>query len=88
MSQVLSNDIKENKRRKIIARWHDESHLNHYIIDKKPLILQPTYIWANFDYTLLNMVYQNDIRIEMRYKDKYGGVDYLRGHTDEKLESK
>ena len=84
MAEVLSNDIKENKKRGIMARWHDESHLNHYIIDKNPLVMPPTYVWATFDYTLLDIL-QDDIRIEMRYKDDYGGTDWLRGHTDEKM---
>lgn len=84
MAEVLADEVKENKKRNVMARWHDESHLNHYILDKNPLVLPPSYTWANFDYTLLNIV-KDEIRIKMRDKDGYGGVEWLRGYTDEKL---
>jgi histo-blood group ABO system transferase len=44
MSNDLSNNIDIDYSKGIIAVWHDESHLNRYMIDNKPsLILDPGY---------------------------------------------
>jgi histo-blood group ABO system transferase len=39
MSKILSSRIDDDYNRGIIAVWHDESHLNRYLIDNKPTIL-------------------------------------------------
>lgn len=40
----LAKNIQEDKRKKIVAAWHDESHLNKYIIGRKDVkILSPAY---------------------------------------------
>jgi histo-blood group ABO system transferase len=44
MSHVLSNNIASDLQKGIIALWHDESHLNRYMIDNPPTkILDPSY---------------------------------------------
>lgn len=46
MSKILSERIQNDLSRKVVAIWHDESHLNRYMIDNKPtLILDPGYCY-------------------------------------------
>lgn len=60
-----------------MAVWHDESHLNRYILDKKPLVMDPRYIWTPFDHRYFDSI-KDDIKIMIRDKDQFGGVEYLR----------
>jgi histo-blood group ABO system transferase len=44
MSSILSERINEDMKRGIIAIWHDESHMNRYMIDHRPTkVLDPSY---------------------------------------------
>lgn len=44
MSKTLKYNIEEDLKRNIIAKWHDESQLNRYIINKPGIrILEPQY---------------------------------------------
>lgn len=46
MSHVLNDAIEEDLKKNVIARWHDESHLNRYIIDRKDCrLLSPEYCY-------------------------------------------
>lgn len=46
MSKILSKRINEDLKKNIIAKWHDESHLNRYIINKKNIrFLLPEYCY-------------------------------------------
>lgn len=46
MSRTLQENINEDLKNNVIARWHDESHLNRYIIGKDNLrILHPQYCY-------------------------------------------
>lgn len=43
LCRELQSAIKRDLQNGIIAAWHDESHLNKYIIEINPLILNPEY---------------------------------------------
>jgi hypothetical protein len=73
MSEELSKNIDEDINNNIIAVWHDESHLNKYIIDRNIKILNPSYGYPE-DWEL-----PFKPKIMIRDKTKYGGHDYLRG---------
>lgn len=46
-------NIMKDLDKNIIARWHDESHLNRYYIDHKPtVILSPSYCYPETGYAL------------------------------------
>ena len=46
MCATISSRINSDYERGVIAVWHDESHLNRYLIDNTPTkILDPTYCW-------------------------------------------
>ena len=46
MSRKLDYAIKEDWKKNVIARWHDESQLNHYIIGRDDVrVLQPQYCY-------------------------------------------
>ena len=84
MCKEIENSIRKDFQNGIIAIWHDESHLNKYMLDKNPLIIPPQYAipenWKYKGYTknrkglLLNKLHW-----------KYGGHSYLRGITDKKI---
>lgn len=46
MSRILKRNIEEDLKKNIIAKWHDESQLNRYIINKSCVrILSPEYCY-------------------------------------------
>ncbi len=46
MSHALNNAIDEDLKKNVIARWHDESQLNHYIINRTDVrVLGPEYCY-------------------------------------------
>lgn len=46
MTHTLNERICEDLKQGIIARWHDESHINHYIIGRKGIrIISPEYCY-------------------------------------------
>ena len=62
----------EDAKRGIIAVWHDESHLNKYILTKTPLILPDAYMWPE------ELGRRSDTRILVLDKRKWGGHSFLR----------
>lgn len=46
MSEVIANNVNKDLENSIIAIWHDESHMNRYMIDNPPsLELSPEYCY-------------------------------------------
>lgn len=45
MSETLRDRVNEDLKKGVIARWHDESHVNRYIIGKNVRILSPSYVY-------------------------------------------
>ena len=46
MSGWIRNRIDHDLARKVIARWHDESYVNRYLLDKNPKLLDETYAFV------------------------------------------
>lgn len=64
----------------VTAKWHDESHLNKYILNKNPLVLDPIYMWpTEFKYSLEHKKNKKEAKAILRNKNDYGGHAYLRG---------
>ena len=73
--KTLKNNIQKDFQKNITALWHDESHLNQYLLDKNPKILLPEYGYPEG----WNLPFNPKILI--RDKTKYGGHDFLRNLT-------
>merc|ERR1712093_476822 len=47
MSEVIADRVTKELEHDIIALWHDESHMNRYLIDNPPTVsLTPSYVFA------------------------------------------
>lgn len=72
MSTELAKNIEIDDNNGVIAKWHDESHVNHYIIDKKYTLLPYSYVYPE----VLNLPVE--INILMRNKERYADLGVLR----------
>lgn len=82
MCETLNERIKRDLAHDVIALWHDESHLNCYIIGRDDLkILSPYFTRGELEYWKTSS--------KLMFSDKthfrFGGHDYLRGQSDEKI---
>lgn len=72
----LINTLKDNTQadldRHIIAKWHDESQLNRYMLDKNPRILSPAYGYPE------GRKLPFEPKIIIRDKNNFGGHSFLR----------
>ena len=77
MCEELSRNIQIDLKNNIIALWHDESHLNKYIVDKNFLIMECNYLYPE---GFILPEYMDNIKILMLEKEnaKWGGRKYLR----------
>lgn len=64
--------VDKDLERNIIARWHDESHLNKYILNRKFKMLPPSYGFPENS----SIPYDNIITIAD--KNNFGGHNFLR----------
>ncbi|MDR2805601.1 MAG: hypothetical protein LBB85_08190 [Dysgonamonadaceae bacterium] len=76
MIKELSRRIQEDLSKNIIAKIHDESHLNKYILDKKVKILHPGYIYPEETKLPFEKII---VLLDKRF---WGGHAFLRGVTD------
>jgi hypothetical protein len=72
LSEILSEKINEDLTNNIMPIWHDESALNWFFNNKKPLILDPSYSYPeNWNLPFDKKIIQID-------KNKWGGHNFLR----------
>jgi hypothetical protein len=72
MVRVLDERIKSDIGRGVIAVWHDESHLNQYLLDKSVKVLEPSYGYPEGVEIPFHPI------ILIRDKNKWGGHEFLR----------
>ena len=68
MSEVIADRVTKDLEKDVIALWHDESHMNRYMIDNPPtLSLTPSYCFA--EEQIDNPDYPYDAKIIALKKD-------------------
>lgn len=82
MCRELADAVRRDLEDGVIAVWHDESHLNKYMIGRRPLILSPEYLFPetlNFNQKNL-MTVKPEVKIIVKDKSlqKHGGHAWLR----------
>lgn len=82
MCRELADAVRQDLDNGVVAVWHDESHLNKYVIGRHPLVLSPEYLFPetlNFNQKNLMAVKP---KVKMIVKDKSlsknGGHAWLR----------
>jgi hypothetical protein len=77
--QECHDNIEQDLDKGIVAVWHDESHLNKYLIGKEKKVLSPAFGYPEgWDLPFAPQIISRD-------KHNMGGHDYLRGLTNTKL---
>lgn len=71
--KVCMQNVDIDLEKKIIAIWHDESHLNKYFVQVTPKILDSSFIFPE-NYSLREC----SAKILMRDKWRFGGHNFLR----------
>lgn len=82
MCRELAGAVKRDLDNGIIAVWHDESHINKYVIGRHPLVLGPEYLFPEtlvFNrYHLMGLKHRVKILVKDKSLSKYGGHAWLR----------
>ena len=73
--ESLSENIDIDLEKDIIALWHDESHLNKYMLNKDPKILDTSYGYPE------GWELPCDKKVIILDKANFGGHDFLRDNT-------
>lgn len=73
MINELNDNIEKDYEKNIIALWHDESHINKYILNHKYKLLPASYM----SFEEKEMPFKKIVVV--RDKSKYGGHEFLRG---------
>ena len=62
MAEVISDRVTKDLENGVVALWHDESHMNRYLIDNPPtLSLTPSYCFAEEQMDNANYPYEPKI---------------------------
>lgn len=73
MIHVCSKDVKKNEEMGIVSIWHDETHLNHFMLMKTNIkVLDPGFSYAEDD------TFEGKIFILAREKKKYFDVNTIK----------
>lgn len=80
MCHTLSERIRKDLSHNIIALWHDESHLNRFILDyDRYRLLSPSYVHPTQDWWII----PHESIIQLRDKTKYFDVGKFKRDTQE-----
>jgi hypothetical protein len=73
---TLEQQIADDLRRGIVAKWHDESHLNHYLLhtQKNTRVLNYNYGFPEGH----DLPLKHDVYLQFLDKKTFGGHDFLR----------
>ena len=97
MAKILKSNIEEDLKKNIIARWHDESHLNRYIVCRKDVrYLSPSYCYpygmpANYEKKIFAVSKQSKFDVKSfkgNYEVKHGRLRTILGAIKRKLKLK
>ena len=75
LKENINYDLQKNK---LIAIWHDESHLNRYMLGKSPKILSPAYGYPE------GIEIPFEKKVIILDKNRFGGHNTLRGIQTER----
>ena len=84
-ARQLKKNIDDDLDKGIVAVWHDESHLNRYILKKNPKLLGLEYLCPDTLKYRRRCGWRQKILLLEKSSFKYGGIDYIRGKTDKKI---
>ena len=79
LAETIQKNVDEDKQRGIVALWHDESHINRYILNRNDFrILSPSYCYPE------GWKIPFEKKIMVREKSKWLDMDAIRNNKKEK----
>ncbi|MBO6102446.1 MAG: hypothetical protein J6P03_04235 [Opitutales bacterium] len=88
MSKILADNISCDLKNGIVAVWHDESHLNRYVMDLQVKLLGLSYLCPDtkkYRKRCRRSGQNPKVILLEKSSYKYGGIDYLRGRRDNRI---